>query len=137
MGKREKDERDKTPEEPQPAPATPPGASFDTEEGRAAQHPGSRLAVRALHHGPIRTGGGVGAVIDAVQRRAGRGELAPQLGVNLVEPVFGQLKEDRGFTTLSLRGLLLARAEYLLACLAHNLGKLLRVCPLQPHPLGA
>jgi len=48
----------------------------------------------------------------------------------IVEPVFGQLKEDRGFTTLSLRGLLLARAEYLLACLAHNLGKLLRVCPL-------
>ena len=48
----------------------------------------------------------------------------------IVEPVFGQLKEDRGFTALSLRGLALARAEYLLACLAHNLGKLLRVCPL-------
>lgn len=48
----------------------------------------------------------------------------------IVEPVFGQVKEDRGFTTLSLRGLSLARAEYLLACLAHNLGKLLRVCPL-------
>lgn len=48
----------------------------------------------------------------------------------IVEPVFGQLKEDRGFATLSLRGLLLAKAEYLLACLAHNLGKLLRVCPL-------
>ena len=48
----------------------------------------------------------------------------------IVEPVFGQLKEDRGFTTVSLRGLALARAEYLLACLAHNLGKLLRVCPL-------
>ena len=48
----------------------------------------------------------------------------------IVEPVFGQLKEDRGFTTLSVRGLILARAEYLLGCLAHNLGKLLRVCPL-------
>ena len=48
----------------------------------------------------------------------------------IVEPVFGQVKEDRGFTTLSLRGLWLANAEYLLACLAHNLGKLLRVCPL-------
>jgi transposase len=48
----------------------------------------------------------------------------------IVEPVFGQLKEDRGFTTLSLRGLALATGEYLLACLAHNLGKLLRVCPL-------
>ena len=48
----------------------------------------------------------------------------------IVEPVFGQLKENRGVTTLSLRGLTLAKAEYLLACLAHNLGKLLCVCPL-------
>ena len=48
----------------------------------------------------------------------------------IVEPVFGQLKEVRGFTTLSLRGLARAAGEYLLACLAHNFGKLLRVCPL-------
>jgi transposase len=46
----------------------------------------------------------------------------------IVEPVFGQLKENRGFTGVSLRGLVLATGEYLLACLAHNLGKLLRVC---------
>ncbi len=48
----------------------------------------------------------------------------------IVEPVFGQLKEARGFTTFSLRGLTHAAGEYLLACIAHNLGKLLRVCPL-------
>jgi len=48
----------------------------------------------------------------------------------IVEPVFGQLKEARGFATLSLRGLARAAGEYLLACLAHNLGTLLRVCPL-------
>jgi transposase len=48
----------------------------------------------------------------------------------IVEPVFGQVKEDRGFTALSLRGLALAAGEYLLACLAHNLGKLLRACAL-------
>ena len=48
----------------------------------------------------------------------------------IVEPVCGQLKADRGFTALSLRGLALAAGEYLLACLAHNLGTLLRVCPL-------
>lgn len=48
----------------------------------------------------------------------------------IVEPRFGQVKEDRGFTALSLRGQLLARGEWLLACLAHNLGKLVRVCPL-------
>ena len=45
----------------------------------------------------------------------------------IVEPVFGQLKENRGFAALSLRGLVLAAGEYLLACLAHNLGKLLRI----------
>jgi transposase len=50
----------------------------------------------------------------------------------IVEPVFGQLKEARGFASLSLRGLARAAGEYLLACLAHNLGKLLRVCPLPP-----
>jgi hypothetical protein len=54
----------------------------------------------------------------------------------IVEPVFGHLKEARGFTTLSLRGLAHAAAEYLLACLAHNLGKLVRVCPL-PSPTPA
>jgi transposase len=58
----------------------------------------------------------------------------------IVEPVFGQLKEARGFATLSLRGLARAAGEYLLACLAHNLGKLLRVCPLpsaMPAPAAA
>jgi transposase len=58
----------------------------------------------------------------------------------IVEPVFGQIKEARGFATLSLRGLARAAGEYLLACLAHNLGKLLRVCPLPsatPAPAAA
>ena len=48
----------------------------------------------------------------------------------IVEPVFGQVKQARGFTALSLRGLALAAGEYVLACLAHNLGKLLGVCVL-------
>ncbi|HZO33323.1 MAG TPA: transposase, partial [Chloroflexota bacterium] len=58
----------------------------------------------------------------------------------IVEPVFGQIKEARGFSTLSLRGLARAAGEYLAACLAHNLGKLLRVCPLPsatPAPAAA
>jgi hypothetical protein len=54
----------------------------------------------------------------------------------IVEPVFGQLKEDRGLASLSLRSLALAAGEHLLACLAHNLGKLLRVCAL-PTTTGA
>jgi transposase len=50
----------------------------------------------------------------------------------IVEPVFGQLKDVRGLAALSLRGLTLATGEYLLACLAHNLGKLLRAEALAP-----
>lgn len=55
----------------------------------------------------------------------------------IVEPVFGQLKENRAFTALSLRGMILAKGEYLLACLAHNIGKLLRVWPLGAAPMAA
>jgi transposase len=69
-----------------------------------------------------------GAMRFKLRQPEGRRRYARRKAI--VEPVFGQLKEDRGFTALSLRGLALATGEYLLACLAHNLGKLLRVCPL-------
>jgi transposase len=55
----------------------------------------------------------------------------------IVEPIFGQLKHDRGFVALSVRGLVYATGEYLLACLAHNLGKLLRVCALPARTVAA
>jgi hypothetical protein len=38
----------------------------------------------------------------------------------IVEPVSGQPKEDRGFAALSLRGLVGATGEWLLACLAQH-----------------
>ncbi|MGE5506954.1 MAG: IS1182 family transposase [Chitinophagales bacterium] len=41
-----------------------------------------------------------------------------------VEPVFGQIKAARGFTSFLLRGLEKVRAEWLIACTAHNLLKL-------------
>ncbi len=75
-----------------------------------------------------RRGHAAGAMRFKLRQPAARRRYARRKVI--VEPVFGQLKEDRGFTMLSLRGLVLASAEYLLACLAHNLGKLLRVCPL-------
>lgn len=55
----------------------------------------------------------------------------------IVDPVFSQFKENRGFTTLRLRGLALATGEYLLACLAHNRGKLLRAEALAPARIPA
>lgn len=44
----------------------------------------------------------------------------------IVEPVFGQIKEWRGFRRFSFRGLEKAGAEWKLICLTHNLLKLFR-----------
>lgn len=44
----------------------------------------------------------------------------------IVEPVFGQIKEQRGFRRFSLRGLNKIRCEWKLVCLASNLRKLYR-----------
>ncbi len=41
----------------------------------------------------------------------------------IVEPVFGQIKEGRGFRRFLLRGLKKIRGEWLLVCLTHNLLK--------------
>jgi len=43
-----------------------------------------------------------------------------------VEPVFGQIKDARGFRRFLLRGLEAVRAEWRLICLTHNLLKLFR-----------
>ena len=44
----------------------------------------------------------------------------------IVEPVFGQIKEARGFRRFLLRGLAKVRGEWRLVCLTHNLLKLWR-----------
>ena len=44
----------------------------------------------------------------------------------IVEPVFGQTKEARGFRRFHLRGKAKASAEWQLVCAVHNLGKLFR-----------
>jgi len=74
-------------------------------------------------------------------RNAPRSELAERMRIRLrdpaekalyamrkaiVEPVFGQIKERRGFRRFSLRGLARVRAEWALICLTHNLLKLHR-----------
>lgn len=44
----------------------------------------------------------------------------------VVEPVFGQIKEERGFRRFLLRGMQKVRAEWSLICATHNLLKLFR-----------
>jgi IS5 family transposase len=46
----------------------------------------------------------------------------------VVEPVFGQIKEARGFRRFLLRGLKKVQAEWALLCLTHNILKLYRLC---------
>jgi transposase len=56
-------------------------------------------------------------------RRAGR-RSRYRLRKQIVEPVFGQVKEARGFRQFLLRGLDKVKAEWALICTAHNLTKL-------------
>ena len=46
----------------------------------------------------------------------------------VVEPVFGQIKQVRGFRQFLLRGLEKVRGEWALICLTHNLLKLHKIC---------
>lgn len=45
----------------------------------------------------------------------------------IIEPVFGQIKEARGFRRFAFRGLAKVTAEWTLICLTHNLLKLFRL----------
>ena len=49
-----------------------------------------------------------------------------RLRKQIVEPVFGQIKQARGFRQFLLRGIDKVRHEWALICTAHNLNKLAR-----------
>lgn len=59
------------------------------------------------------------------------GQAVYKLRKAIVEPVFGQIKEVRGFRRFSFRGLVQVAAEWSVICLTHNLLKLFRAgaCP--------
>ena len=59
-------------------------------------------------------------------RRGGR-RSRYRLRKQIVEPVFGQIKQSRGFRQFLLRGIDKVKAEWALICTAHNLTKLARV----------
>jgi hypothetical protein len=58
--------------------------------------------------------------------RTPRGHATYALRKAIAEPVFGQIKDGRGFRRFSFRGLGKVQAEWLLICLTHNLLKLFR-----------
>ena len=68
--------------------------------------------------------------------RTKRGRKRYALRMETVEPVFGQIKEGRGFRQFLLRGLEKVNAEWSLICTGHNLLKLFRCGRLAPGEHG-
>lgn len=68
--------------------------------------------------------------IQAMTLRLKRGGFRSRyrLRKQVVEPVFGQIKECLGFRRMLLRGLKAVEAEWSLVCTAHNLRKLWAAC---------
>jgi hypothetical protein len=61
-----------------------------------------------------------------LQTKAGAAVYAARKA--MVEPVFGQIKEARGFRRFLLRGYANVQAEWALVCTTHNILKLYRLC---------
>jgi transposase len=80
--------------------------------------PGSK-ASRWARNGPL---------LDRLreQRNQPEAQAIYQLRQSIVEPVFGQIKQWRGFRQFWLRGLRAVRAEWQIICATHNLLKLYR-----------
>lgn len=121
--------------------ALPAKASADAGYYSAAALASEKLTSVDLHvppdrqkHGeqPEATGGEPGIeVASAAEKmrqklRTTEGHNTYKMRKAIVEPVFGQIKEVRGFRRFSLRGLSNVKAEWSLVCLAHNLLKLFR-----------
>ena len=67
--------------------------------------------------------------------RAHEAQAAEQSGASnyatrktIVEPIFGQIKQARGFRQFLLRGVAKVQGEWALVCLTHNILKLYRLC---------
>jgi len=87
------------------------------------KHGGDRTVCK---RGPLPKGAGpVDRMKRKLQTRVGRRIYA--LRKTIVEPVFGQIKQARGFRQFLLRGLEKVQMEWALVCLTHNILKLHRI----------
>ena len=92
------------------------------------------VATRRDRHGakaPVAPRGRIPARLSRRERMARklttkRGKAEYRRRKAIVEPVFGQTKEARGFRRFRLRGRAKVTAEWHLVCAVHNLGKLFR-----------
>jgi transposase len=88
------------------------------------------IAIGRLKHGPEdvapkrRENQGPHAQRMKLKLRRAKHRSRYRLRKQIVEPVFGQMKEARGMRRMLLRGLQKVRAEWAINCTAHNLTKL-------------
>ena len=109
-------------------------ASDDNLSALEAQGIDAYVATRRDQHGQVpgpaprgRIPAGLsrtGRMARKLRTKRGRAEYARRKAI--VEPVFGQIKEARGFRRFHLRGTTKVTAEWHLVCAVHNLGKLFR-----------
>ena len=80
----------------------------------------------ACKHGPLPQGANrVDQMRRKLQTKAGAAIYAARKSI--VEPVFGQIKQARGFRQFYLRGIEKVRAEWALVCTTHNILKIYRL----------
>jgi transposase len=100
--------------------------------GMAARHIRTYIATGRQKHGSEAAthakNGKPGSLIAAMRDKLRRGGWRSpyRLRKQVVEPVFGQIKQAMGFRQFLLRGLAKVKAEWQLVCTAHNLLKLAR-----------
>jgi hypothetical protein len=109
------------------------------EDLESEQQPGRRIeafmATERPKHGERRVCGRGPLPKDATRVERMKRKLLTKAGVAIyaarkaiVEPVFGQIKEVRGFRRFSLRGLEKVKAEWALVCATHNILKMYPAC---------
>ena len=102
------------------APGRAKDAAAGTAEASAADPPAD--ACPAASPEPASAPTRVEAMREKI--KAGGHDSPYRLRKQLPEPVFGQIKQARGFRQFLLRGLENVRAEWSIVCTAHNLLKL-------------
>lgn len=99
---------------------TPIDAYISTRKQKHGERPGP------CPRGPLpTTATRVDRMTRKLHRKAGAAVYAARKGI--VEPVFGQIKQARGFRQFLLRGLAKVQGEWSLVCTTHNILKLYRL----------
>ena len=100
--------------------ATPIDAYISTRKQKHGERPGP------CPHGPLpQSATRVDRMSRKLHRKVGAAVYAARKAI--VEPVFGQIKQARGFRQFLLRGLAKVQGEWSLVCTTHNILKLYRL----------